>query len=339
MKLLSLVKYALGLTTIGAMLTACSNGGGTVLGANPAGVSNALHVGRALSVNGILITAAHPNLTAQARPAKKHHKKKADQYISDFSSGDVVEFDYPKSDSSIGTISNVSSAQGQCTNVLYGSGKSTFWVTASGSDAFEEFKVGGTTPIATLTTTAGEPVGCAIDPKTGNLAGTLISDGAVVIYKKAKGSGTAITTPLIEAFFDGYDAKGNLFVDGFNSSGGFALVEIPKGKNTAETISVSNSVEFPGAVQWDGTYITVNDQEAHTIDQYTVSGTTATEVGTVSLSGSSDCDQTWIGTGYVICPDAGNLNGEIYNYPAGGSAIATLTGSFSLPLASVEAQK
>ncbi|HEY4434310.1 MAG TPA: hypothetical protein VGM99_07885, partial [Candidatus Cybelea sp.] len=74
-------------------------------------------------------------------------------------------------------------------------------------------------------------------------------------------------------------------------------------------------------------------------DQYTVSGTTATEEGSVSLSGSSDCDQTWIAKGYVICPDAGNVDGELYKYPAGGSAIATLTASFSEPLASVAAAK
>lgn len=336
----SLAKYTVGLAAAGAMLAACSSGGGSALGPNSVGTSNGMHLGRAVSQNGILITAAHPNLNARVAPDKHHHKKKkADQYIADFGLGEVLEFNYPKSDSSIGTISGVSEAQGECTDVLFGSGKKTFWVTASGTDSFEQFKVGGTSPIATLTTTAGEPVGCSIDPKTGDLAGTMINDGEVVIYTGAKGSGKAITTPLIEAFFSGYDASGNLFVDGFNSSGAFGFVEIPKGSSTAETLSVSNSVEFPGAVQWDGKYITVNDQEAHTIDQYTVSGTTATEKGSVSLSGSSDCDQTWIAKGYVICPDAGNIDGEIYKYPAGGSAVATLTGSFSEPLASVAAAK
>ncbi|HEY1882228.1 MAG TPA: hypothetical protein VGG51_04215 [Candidatus Cybelea sp.] len=341
MNTLSLAKYTLGLAAAGAMLAACSSGGGSALGPNSVGTSNGMHLGRAVSQNGILITAAHPNLNAHVTPDKhhRHKKKKADQYIADFSASDVLEFDYPKGDSSIGTISGVSEAQGSCTDVLYGSGKKTFWVTASGTDSFEQFKVGGTSPIATLTTTAGEPVGCSIDPKTGDLAGTMINNGVVVIYKGAKGSGTAISTPLVEAFFSGYDASSNLFIDGFNSQGEFGLVEIPKGKNTAETITTSNSVEFPGSVQWDGKYVTVNDQEAHTIDQYTVKGTTATEEGTVSLSGSSDCDQTWIAKGYVICPDAGNVDGEIYSYPAGGSPLATLTGSFSEPLASVAAAK
>ena len=44
------------------------------------------------------------------------------------------------------------------------------------------------------------------------------------------------------------------------SSGYFALVELPKGSSTFKTITTSNSVQFPGSVQWDGTYLTVFDQ-------------------------------------------------------------------------------
>ena len=79
-------------------------------------------------------------------------------------------------------------------------------------------------------------------------------------------------------------------------------------------------------MQYDGKYVTVNDQEAHDIFGYTCSGTSCTLEQTVSLSGSSDCDQTWIAKGYAICPDAGNLDGEIYKYPAGGSPEAIADG-------------
>jgi hypothetical protein len=73
--------------------------------------------------------------------------------------------------------------------------------------------------------------------------------------------------------------------------------------------------------------------------QYTVSGTTATLKGTVLLSGASDCAQTWIATGVVYCGDAGNGDGEVFKYPAGGSAIAVLTGNFDEPLGVVAAKK
>jgi hypothetical protein len=145
------------------------------------------------------------------------------------------------------------------------------------------------------------------------------------------------TTPLDEEFSDGHDNQGNLFADGF--SGSFALVELPKGSTKFETIKTSNTVGFPGSVQWDGTYLTVFDQNANELYQYTVSGTTATLKGTVSFSGSSDCAQTWIVQGLIYCGDAGNGDGEVFNYPAGGSPIATFTGKFDFPLGVVAAKK
>jgi hypothetical protein len=48
--------------------------------------------------------------------------------------------------------------------------------------------------------------------------------------------------------------------------------------------------------------------------------------GTVVLSGAGDCGQTWIAPPYVYCADAGNDSGEVFQYPEGGSSIATLAG-------------
>jgi hypothetical protein len=85
--------------------------------------------------------------------------------------------------------------------------------------------------------------------------------------------------------------------------------------------------------------LTVTNQGTAEMYQYTLSGTTATLKGTVSLAGSSDCAQTWIATGVVYCADAGNNNGSVYKYPAGGSALAVFTGSFDLPLGTVASKK
>jgi len=92
-------------------------------------------------------------------------------------------------------------------------------------------------------------------------------------------------------------------------------------------------------VQWDGKYLTVVDQNAAAMYQYTVSGTKATLKGTVSLTGSGDCAQTWIATGVVYCADAGNNDGGVYKYPAGGSAIAVLGSGLPLPLGTTAADK
>jgi hypothetical protein len=338
MKMSNLAKYAVCVTTAAALLAGCSSGGGSML--SPTATSNLR--AHQTKINGLLTLAAHPagfgvgmqRLGALMRPEKKAKSKL--QYISNFYNSTVLQFNYPKGgDASTGSIPDVEDAQGECTGKLYGNGKKTWWVTASGSDEVIQYTIDGTATGKTLSVTAGEPAGCAINPMNGDLAETILSSGDVVIFTNASGSGTEVPDGLAETFFAGYDNKGDLYVDGYNESFTFGIAELPAGSTTFEQLTTSNSVEFQGAVQFDGTYITVNDQEAHEIYQYTQSGTTLTEHSSTALDGSSDCVQTWIAKKYVICPDAGNDDGEIYAYPAGGSAQATLSGDFDLPIGAV----
>ena len=328
MKISSLAKYAIGITTSAALLAACSSGSSSV---NPAGVQLA----PGATVHGLLTLAAHPGNDNGVRPPASPDKKKksgAIQYISNFYDGDLLEFDYPKGTSSTGTISGVTDSQGECTQGLVG--KADFWVVASGSDAVEEFKAGGSSPISTLSESAGEPAGCALSPK-GDLAVSILGAGDVVIFKGAKGSGTTVSDGLSSSYFLGYDKAGNLFVDG-EGGAGTELAEMPAGKSSFSLITLPNSITFPGEVQYDGKYITVNDQSGYAIYGYTVSGTTATLKQTVSYTGATDCVQTWIAGKFFICPDAGAENGKIYPYPKGGAATATLSGSFDLPIGAVD---
>jgi hypothetical protein len=320
-KIFNLSKYALVITIGAAMLAACGNNGGSSFA--PSGTSSGMpgiaHIGGA------------------AMPAKSKGNGTY-QYISNFGAADVSEFDYPKSDAQIGTISGIESVQGECTDALFGSGKQTFWLVSSVSAAgtIDEFKVGGSGgPIKVLMTPGDTPVACAMDPATGNLVATSIANGHVDLFKGAKGSAIQLTPPLVEAFSAAYDNKSNLYVDGFNSSGSSVLVELKKGSNKWKTLTLSNAVEFPGKLQYDGKYMTVNDQEANAIYGYTCRGTTCTLKRTVSVS----CGGSWIAKGYVICVDVGNNDAVIVKYPAGGSPIATLKGSFSEPLASVQVEK
>lgn len=324
MKILSLTKYAIGITTTAALLAACSSGGSSVY---PAGVN----LGAGPTVNGIMSPASFQGHTRGMHtiiPAKKK-KKNGSQYISQFYGGNVLVFDYPKSTSSTGTISGITDADGECSN-----NSKTFWVVSSGNDNVEEFKKGGTAPINTLSETTGEPAGCSVNKK-GDVAVSILAGGDVIIFKGGKGTGTVIGDGFGETYFVGYDAKGNLFADGKGAGSAFALAELPVGKTAFEPITTSNSVSFPGQVQWDGKYLTVDDQNAHAIYQYSVSGTTATLKGTVSLTGSGDCVQTWISGKLVYCPDFSTGDAAVYAYPKGGTALATFTGSFDGPIGSV----
>jgi hypothetical protein len=334
------MKYVAALVAL-AICSACASGSAVAPSSAPLNIH---YVGKTLSVNGRLVTAARADLGAPPRfatlaPDAVEGRKR--EYVINYYGTYAGIFDYPKSEQEIGEINDVG-GQG-CSDVLYGYGKKTFWIVAA-ADQITEYMVRKTKPIKTLSVTVGSPSSCAMDTG-GDLAVGILYDnygpggGDIVIFKHASGTGTVYTTPLAREYFDGYDNNGNLFFDGFTPSSRFELLELPKGSNKIQAITTSNTVSFPGSVQWDGTYLTVVDQDTAEMYQYTVSGTTATLKGTVSLSGSSDCAQTWIAKGVVYCGDAGNEDGEVYNYPAGGRAIAVFTGSFDLPLGVVAADK
>jgi hypothetical protein len=247
-------------------------------------------------------------------------------------------FNYPASKKQVGSIKG---AGGQgCTNVLHGYGKKIFWNVAGASE-IREYQVPKKV-LKTLAITGGDfPSSCAMST-SGDLAVGILygrDGGGIALFKAASGSPTLIKTPLNTEYFDGYDTKGNLFLDGTAIGVPFQLEEIPAGTTTVQTITTSNTVTFPGSVQWDGTYLTVEDQRANAIYRYTVSATRATLKSTVKLKGSSDCAQTWIATGVVYCADAGNDRGEVFKYPAGGSPAAIFSGSFDEPLGVVAAQE
>ncbi|HEY1867813.1 MAG TPA: hypothetical protein VGG70_05910, partial [Candidatus Cybelea sp.] len=228
-----------------------------------------------------------------------------------------------------------------CTNALYGYGKGIMW-NVGGNTQITEYKVPDA-PIKTLSVTQSFPSSCAMNTSGDLAVGILYASGSgggdMVIFKNGSGTPTVYTTPLEAEFFDGYDSKGNLFADGWNTSGGFQVVELPHGSAQFEDITISNSVGFPGSVQWDGTYLTIFDQDTEAVNQYKIVGTKAKLKGTVQLSGSSDCAQTWIVKGLIYCGDAGNNDGEVFKYPAGGSPIAVFTGNFDFPLGVTAAEK
>jgi hypothetical protein len=320
------------------IVSACGSGS-TV--APSAAVLNATYVGRTLFVNGRPVTAARLNPLpryAELVPDKSRSKKY--EYIfNDYASFASI-FKYPKSTAMIGQI-NGAGGQG-CTNALYGYGKKIFWNAGRTNDLISEYQVPNML-LRTLSLNYTYTSSCAMNASGDLAVGILLGNandpgGQVVIFKNATGSGKVYETPLIEEYFDGYDHSGNLFADGFGSSN-FALVELPAASSKFVTIKTSNSPDFPGSVQWDGTYITVFDQGATELYRYTVTGTTATLKNTVKFTGASDCAQTWIVKGLLYCADAGNDGGEVFEYPAGGAPIAIFTGSFDLPLGVTAAKK
>jgi hypothetical protein len=328
-----------------AIVSACA--GNSSL-APSAAAPDVRYVGNVLFVNSHPVTAARLNPApsyANLVPAKKVTSKDYEYVINTYGSYAGM-FNYPKSTQMVGKIEG---AGGQgCTNAQFGYGKKIIWNAGrngTGSNyLITEYKVPSNKVIRSLTLNYENTSSCAMDTSGDLAVGVLCSDscgpaGQLVIFKKATGKPTVYKTPLDREYFDGYDPSGNLFADGQDDDYNFMLVELPKGSSKAVTIKTSNSPQFPGSVQWDGKYVSVYDQVTGQTYQYTVSGTTATLKNTVTYSGTGDCAQTWLVKGLMYCGDAGNDSGEVFNYPGGGSAKATFSGSFDFPLGVVAAKK
>jgi hypothetical protein len=259
-------------------------------------------------------------------------KKRSLIYVSSVLTNDVYAYSY-STHQLMGTLTGFETPYGLCTDK-----SGDVWIANDGASQMVEYAHGGTSSIATLGDPSDYPEGCAVDPVTGNLAVTNFSSttggGNVVIYAGAQGSPQAYSDPSIVNYrFCGYDAKGDLFVDGVNGGSAFVLAELPKGGNTFKNIAISQSIEWPGAVQWDGKDVAIGDTDTVTV--YRVNPTSGKVLGSTKLDGANYVDQFWISGSVstrkkaekarMLAPsqDGGTL--ALYKYPAGGSAVWSIS--------------
>ncbi len=244
-------------------------------------------------------------------------------YVSDPQDNIVQVYNYPKG-SSAGTIFGFNQPQGECVD-----NHSNIYITNSQSSNILEYGHGRTQPKAVLSDPGEFPVGCAVNPLTGDLAVSNIVDtnggpGSVSIFHngQTKNYGDSNFNDLL---FCGYDAAGNLFVDGTNkTSGGFLLAELPAGHSKFTILTLKGAtITFGAGVQFDGKYLAVGDQDGpdgnSVIYRVSVTGTTATVVGTTTLEGSKDVIQFFITRGKtgVVAPDGDLATADTFTYPGG----------------------
>lgn len=251
-------------------------------------------------------------------------------YVSDTVTSDVYVFSYPKA-KLMQTLTGLTDPAGECVDK-----NGNVFVANTGRNNIIEYAHGGTSPKATLDDPGYFPVGCAVDPKTGNLAVTNVSPsssaaGNVVVYLRAKDGPTgdyqdsAMPGPLL----CGYDDGGNLFVDGTGQSGAFAFAELRSGAKKLTNVTLNQHIGNPGGVQWDGSHVAVGDQTTNTVYQFDVSGKTGKMVGSTQLSGATQVFQFWVQGKRVIGADAYGGDVKIWKYPAGGAAVKTIGGLYA----------
>ena len=270
-------------------------------------------------------------------------------YVSDGASGTVDVYNYRvKTGKLYGQITGLSFPYGQCLDR-----RGNVYVVDNDTAKIYEYAHGGTTPIATADDRYGYPIGCSVDRTTGDVAVANFdslgsgSGGVVVFTGGLSGNQTNYTDPnLYHLWPPGYDRSGNLFVQGTDYSGYPKLAELPAG-SSAFTLLGGLTIAFPGAVSWDGSYITVTDQDYQyyyttMIYRVTVSGSAVTVVGSTHLT--DDCYpranwmvavQPFIGgtTRARNAVVAGNLNcphrQNFFNYTTGGNPKRSLPAEIS----------
>jgi hypothetical protein len=173
------------------------------------------------------------------------------------------------------------------------------------------------------------------------------TQGGFIVYKNGKSKGAFQSSSIYRVYFCDFDAKGNLYVDGENSSAGIVVGEIPnaiKNKQTFNVLTTGNSISFPGGVQVTSKgKIAIDDQTGLAVYTYNPpkNGSLGSPIATTPLSGLSDPVEfaltknnkdLWTG-------DYPNSTANEFAYPAGGSAVTSWSATYALGIAVVPADK
>jgi hypothetical protein len=261
-------------------------------------------------------------------------------YVSDPGSNAIMVYTYPPGGYKfVGVINGPSQPMGECVDA-----NQNLWTT--GGVDFQSYVLyryahGATSPDAVLQDAVGSPIGCAV-ASNGDLA--VASSNAdesnlpIAVYKNGIGKPKQYEYQYLYPEFVTYDGKGDLFaVGGHPNDGALTLVELPHGGKNLLPITINQSIDATGGIAWDGKYLAIADAGAATIYRFSISGSTATEVGSVSVHGAYTIYQLTIDGNRAIVPS--NLFGQpgfinIYAYPSGGTRLVTLR-NFSTPYAAV----
>jgi hypothetical protein len=342
-------KYAIGATVAFGLLAACSSAGSGGFGGATGSLSPQLVdrlTGTSVSVNPIGLV--RPDRARSWFSPDRKKKAKGTLWISDDAYDTVNVYALPKL-TNVMTLNGFSEPQGMCSQK-----NGAVWIANTGTEQILEYSTAGK-EIGSMSDSYGYPVACAVD-KYGDLAVTDIfgfNGAGQVLFYEAKTS--AIPTELSNPsqyyyYFDGFDPKGDVFVDGKTSAGTFILSECPRGLTSCHTITVSGAtIYFPGATQWDRKENELvvfdelcGDTDATCAYSMTISGNTGTITGKTTFDNCTGSElNPFVGalnpTGNEaggVASGCGSTDGapEIWAFPAGGKPTAYGAAKLSEPI-------
>jgi hypothetical protein len=247
-------------------------------------------------------------------------------YVSD-SQGKVDVFSYP-GEKQVGLLQGFKSPAGVCSDKSTGD---VYVVDTTGLEVLK-YKHGGTKPIKTLTLFGYFPFGCAVDPATHDLAvadvsGNPSGPGSLSIFRPGAFFPSNYTDPAFNAyFFCSFDDQGNVLVDGADTNSYHTLFGKWRKSSTAiTTVTFDKAIGYPGGVQWDGTYMAVQDTMSRVLYRFKIVGSHGTSAGAVRFKAdrSTLLHGFWI-QGHTIVMPYGTVSRLVrlvgrWPYPAGGA--------------------
>jgi hypothetical protein len=134
-------------------------------------------------------------------------------YLSDVSTNDVDVFSYPRG-RLVGKLTGFGEPRSECVDR-----EGDVWIADIVGYDVIEYPHGSTKPVVALST-PGAPRGCSVDPKSGDLAVTGGVGGVILaVYHRTKHDKWLDPkeyrdSSIRNVAFCGYDARGDLFIDG-----------------------------------------------------------------------------------------------------------------------------
>ncbi len=268
-------------------------------------------------------------------------------YVSNSGTGGVTVYSYKSGGTPQleGELFGFQSPLGECTNA-----KGDVFIVDFGARMIKQYAHGAITPTTTISDALGIPYSCAVNAASGELAVTNLENssgtepGNVIVYPASLGSPIEYSdATLYEPLFCDYDGKGNLYVDAYDDTNVGRLGVLHHGNQSFTILNVSGgTIPLTSGLLADGRQLLVaNLYYPAVIYRVTVSGSTATIVGSLSLPhGSTVAEFAKYGsasTAAVIVPDYDNSNVKGYSFP-GGSPLFTLTSEISQPAGAVVSQ-
>lgn len=215
--------------------------------------------------------------------------------------------------------------------------------------AVDEFAYGSVVPKSVLTDGLGEPYACAIDPGSGRLAVTNLTNatggepGNVLVYAPPSGSPAEYSDPQAnEPLFCTFDRKGNLIVDAYDGAFDPVIARLASAGTKLKTLTMAGldprKAYGPSGLESDGSVMLWGDNVNVDIDQLKIAGSTATLVATQPLGNLYSIGQ-FVTYGskaseVVIIPDYSGSRLQTYSYPQ-GTLLFTTTDGINLPGAAV----